>query len=58
MRQIEALLDEFYTQDEAQLWLSLPHPQLEGRVPNDVIADGRADEVLAILRRLNDGAYL
>ena len=51
-------LAEFYEPDEARLWLFAPHRQLGGARPADRIAEGRIDEVLAIIDRLRDGAYV
>lgn len=54
---VEALAD-FYTPEEVDQWLNLPHPQLGGRTPSSVIAAGGKGEVMAIINRLNDCAYL
>lgn len=51
-------LDEYYTADEVRLWLYAPHPQLDGRRAIDSIVGGRAEEVVAILDRLDAEAYL
>lgn len=55
---IVSRLDDYYTADEVRLWLYAPHPQLEGRQAIDVIVDGGAEEVIAILDRLDAEAYL
>ena len=55
---IEAALKDFYTPEEAQQWLSLPHPQLQGRTPREAIISGRKHEVWAIINRLRDCVYL
>lgn len=54
---VHALAD-WYTLEEIDQWLDLPHPQLGGRTPSAVIAAGGGDEVIAIIRRLNDCVYL
>jgi transcriptional regulator with XRE-family HTH domain len=57
---LEWLLDElseFYSPDEARLWLFAPHKLLKGDSPADRIQQGESDEVLAIIEQLRDGAY-
>jgi transcriptional regulator with XRE-family HTH domain len=51
-------LGEYYTADDIRLWLFARHPQLEGRRAIDVINEGKSEEVLAILDRLDGEAYL
>jgi transcriptional regulator with XRE-family HTH domain len=50
-------LSQFYSPDEARLWLFSPHPELGGERPADRIVDDRIDEVLAIIDRLQSAAY-
>jgi transcriptional regulator with XRE-family HTH domain len=47
-----------YEPDEARLWLFRPHPDLDGRSPAQAIAEDRIDEVLAVIERLQTGAYV
>jgi uncharacterized protein (DUF2384 family) len=54
---VERLAD-LYTPDEARLWLFSRHTLLDGRRPADVIAEGRTEDVLALIDQLRDGAYL
>ncbi len=57
---LEFLLDElseFYTSDEARLWLFSPHKLLERERPADRIQQGRLNDVLALIDQLRDGAY-
>lgn len=57
---LEWLADQlaaFYEPDEARLWLFSPHGELDGRRPADVIAEDGMDEVLALIDRLQSGAY-
>jgi transcriptional regulator with XRE-family HTH domain len=57
---LEWLMDElaqFYTPNEARLWLFSPHRLLGGQTPADKIQRGELDEVLAIVAQLRDGAY-
>lgn len=49
---------EIYDEREIEVWLTSPQPQLDGARAIDLIEGGRAEEVLQIIRRLNDGAYL
>lgn len=51
-------LSDLYQPDEARLWLFSPHTLLEGRRPADLIAEGREEEVLAVIDQLRDGAYI
>lgn len=51
-------LGDFYPPDEARLWLFAHHGQLGGRRPADLIAEGRIDDVLALIDQLRDGAYI
>ena len=50
-------LSELYRPDEAKLWLFSPHKMLDGRRPADLIAQGKAEDVLRIIEQLKDGAY-
>lgn len=50
-------LGSIYEPDEARLWLFAPHAELEGRSPADLIAEGRTDEVLEIIDRLQTASY-
>jgi uncharacterized protein (DUF2384 family) len=55
---IVTALSDFYTPDEVVAWLDSPHPQLEGKTPTAVIAEGRKADVMAIIRQLNDCVYV
>jgi uncharacterized protein (DUF2384 family) len=58
MHYIVSRLDQYYTAGEIRLWLYAPHPQLDGQRAIDCILNDRADDVLAILDRLDADAYL
>ncbi|MBW7835862.1 MAG: DUF2384 domain-containing protein [Sphingomonadales bacterium] len=58
LRWVAERLSDFYEPDEARLWLQLPHPQLSGERPIDLINQGRTNEVLEIIERLDSGVYL
>lgn len=55
---IVAALSDFYTPEEIDIWLDRPHPQLNGRSATALIAEGRADDVMAVIDRLREGVYL
>ena len=47
-----------YEPEEARLWLFSRNAGLDGMRPADLIADERIEEVLAIIDRLQSGAYV
>jgi len=51
-------LHEFYEPAEARLWLFSRHRLLGGETPADRIQAGRADDVLALIDQLRDGAFI
>jgi putative toxin-antitoxin system antitoxin component (TIGR02293 family) len=51
-------LVEFFEPDDVKLWLLAPHPQLGGERPADLLAEGRLEEVRAVIERLRDSAYV
>ena len=51
-------LGEYYSREEVRVWLHAPHPQLDGERAVDLIHNGRTEEVIAILDRLDADAYL
>jgi transcriptional regulator with XRE-family HTH domain len=51
-------LDEYYSSDEIRLWLYARHPQLNGERAIDLICQDRSEEVLRVLERLDEEAYL
>lgn len=56
---IRERLGWFYeTTDEIEFWLSAPQKLLGGAVANDLIAAGRADEVVRLLKQLDEGVFL
>ena len=54
---IESLLSELYEPEGVQIWMSNPHRRFENRSALDLIAEGRASEVLGEVHRLTDGAW-
>lgn len=57
LRYVVDRLSEFYTPEETRLWLYARHRLLDGRRPLDLIQDGRAEEVLAVIESLDQGTY-
>jgi hypothetical protein len=51
-------LAESYEPPEARLWLFAPHRPLAGERPADLIQQGNLDDVLALIGRLRDGAFV
>ena len=51
-------LSEYYNREEIRAWLYALHPQLDGARAIDLIHSERAEEVVAILDRLDADAYL
>ena len=50
-------LADFYTPEEARLWLHARHPQLDNERAVDLINNGRTVDVLAVIEALDAGAY-
>lgn len=57
LRYVVDRLAEFYSPTETRLWLYSKHRLLDGARAIDLIHDGEADEVLAVLESLDEGAY-
>jgi len=58
LRYVVDRLSDFYTPEETRLWLHARHPLLGNQRAIDLIHDGRTEEVLAVIERLDAGAYL
>ena len=58
LRYVVDRLSDFYTPDEARLWLHSKHPLLSQLRAIDLIREGRTEEVLATIDRMDAGAYL
>lgn len=50
-------LSDFYEPQEARLWLFSRQKLLGGGVPAELIQQGRADEVIALVDQMRDGVY-
>lgn len=55
---IVSRLRDYYTSDEIRIWLYARHPQLNGERAIDLINDGKSEDVLNILERLDSAVYL
>lgn len=51
-------LSEFYSPDQARLWLFKPHKLLKGDTPANRIRAGKLEDVTALIAQLKDGAYV
>jgi transcriptional regulator with XRE-family HTH domain len=58
LRYVVDRLSDFYTPDETRLWLHTSHPLLNGERAIDLINTNRTEEVLAVIDRLDAGAFL
>lgn len=58
LRYVVERLSDFYTPEEARLWLHARHALLNGERAIDLIRNDRTQEVLAVIDRLEAGAYL
>jgi transcriptional regulator with XRE-family HTH domain len=58
LRYVVERLSDLYTPEETRLWLHAPHPLLQRERAVDLIHEGRTEEVLAVIDRLEAGAYL
>lgn len=58
LRYVVDRLSDFYTPEEIRLWLHARHQLLNNERAIDLIYDGRTEEVLAVIERLDAGAYL
>lgn len=54
---IRSALARLYTHAEALEWLQSAHPGLAGRRPLDLMAEGKPDDVLAVLRSIEEDAH-
>jgi len=58
LRYVVDRLSDFYTADETRLWLHANNPLLNGERAIDLINGGRTEEILAVIDRLDSGAFL
>ncbi len=55
---IVSLLGQFYTEAEAYRWLTHQQQLLGDVIPLEMIAAGRADELVQLLRQMQEGNHL
>ena len=58
LRYVVDRLSDFYTPAETRLWLHAKHPLLNNERAIDLIIADRTQEALAVIERLDAGAYL
>jgi hypothetical protein len=57
LRYVVDRLAEFYSPEEARIWLYAKQPLLNGAREIDLIYTGRVDEVLRIIKSLDESTY-
>lgn len=58
LRYVVDRLSDFYTADETRLWLHARHQLLGGERAIDLINTDRTEEVLAVIERIEAGAFI
>ena len=58
LRYVVNRLAEYYTSEEARLWLNSVHPLLNNERPIELIRSRRTEGVLAVIERLAAGVYV
>jgi transcriptional regulator with XRE-family HTH domain len=58
LRYVVDRLSDFYTADETRLWLHSRHSLLNNKRAIDLLNADRTQEVLAVIERLDAGAYI
>ncbi len=58
LRYVIERLSDFYAPDETRLWLHSRHPLLNNERAIDLVNAGRTEDVLAVIERLDAGAYV
>ncbi|HEX3398254.1 MAG TPA: antitoxin Xre/MbcA/ParS toxin-binding domain-containing protein [Steroidobacteraceae bacterium] len=54
---VERLAD-LYEPDEARLWLFSRQKLLDGKIPAELIQQGHADNVINVIRQIEEGVYV
>lgn len=57
LRYVVDRLAEFYSPEETRIWLYSRHRLLGGSRPIELIHDGRAEDVLAVIESLDQATY-
>lgn len=55
---IRILEASFYTDEELARWMLLPQPLLDHSTPIQLLANGRKNDLLAVIKRLDDEVYI
>lgn len=55
---VREALAEFYTPEQAELWLGSPHRLLGGDTPRTRILMGFVDDVWALIEQIQTGAFV
>lgn len=58
LRYIVDRLSDYYTPDEARLWLHSKHPMLDQKRAIDLVNAGRSEDVLLVIDQLDTDAYV
>lgn len=58
LRYVVDRLSDFYTPDETRIWIHSAHQMLGGERAIDLINAGQVERVLAVIERLDAGAYV
>lgn len=58
LRYVVDRLGDIYTPEETRIWLYSKHALLNGERPIALINEGRTEEVIAVIERLDAGAYI
>ena len=51
-------LSDFYEPRESRLWMYSRQKLLDGKIPAELVQQGRTDEVLAFVNQMRDGVFL
>jgi transcriptional regulator with XRE-family HTH domain len=57
LRYVVDRLSEFYTPEETRFWLYSKHRLMDGERAIDLINQGHADRVLAVIESLDEGTF-
>jgi hypothetical protein len=51
-------LARIYGPEEARLWMYSPQKLLDGNIPAEWIEQGKADEVIKVIRQIEEGVHI
>ena len=58
MSEIERIVSVYWSDEEAEVWWSHPHPMLDGKSARETIESGDVSSVFNMLKLLDDAAYV